>query len=143
MRKERNGYLLATDAQTVHRLDATISSILRFGVAISLTLIVSGLLITLVEHPDSMVSHTDLHRLTDPGAAFPHTFKEVTAGTAALQGQATVAMGLLMLIFTPILRVIVSIGAFVLQRDRVFVLLTAIVLTVLALSFLLGHVMRP
>jgi uncharacterized membrane protein len=47
--------------------------------------------------------------------------------------------GLLLLIATPVLRVAVSILAFVYQRDRAFVAITSIVLALLLTSFVLGR----
>jgi uncharacterized membrane protein len=61
-------------------------------------------------------------------------------GTFDLQGQAIVAMGLLLLIATPVLRVAVSIFAFVYQEDRTYTLITTLVLILLLLSFILGKV---
>ena len=46
--------------------------------------------------------------------------------------------GLLLLIATPVLRVAVSIFAFVYEKDKVFVIITSIVLGLLLLSFILG-----
>ena len=70
----------------------------------------------------------------------PHTVSEVMQGTLDLQGQAIVAMGLLLLIATPVLRVAVSIFAFVYQEDRTYTLITTFVLILLLLSFILGKV---
>jgi uncharacterized membrane protein len=55
---------------------------------------------------------------------------------AALDGQATgiLQLGLLLLIATPIMRVIFSVFAFALEGDRMYVLFTLIVLTVLLYS---------
>jgi len=77
-------------------------------------------------------------RLTHPSRAFPHTLSDVLKGLRDLQGQAVVALGLLLLIATPVLRVAVSIVAFVQQGDRLFTLITAVVLGILLLSFALG-----
>jgi uncharacterized membrane protein len=93
-----------------------------------------------IHHPSYLFSVMDLKRLTSPGAAFPHTLREVVNGLIAGRGQAVVAVGLLMLIFTPIMRVAVSIIAFALKRDRAFVLITSGVLTILIISFVLGKI---
>jgi len=45
-----------------------------------------------------------------------------------------------MLILTPILRVAVSIVAFAVERDRVFIAVTSAVLAVLLISFMLGKI---
>ena len=73
--------------------------------------------------------------------SFPQTFSQIWAGLLALQPQSIIALGLLLLIATPILRVAVSIIAFALERDYRFVVITAIVLVILILSnFLLGNI---
>ena len=50
------------------------------------------------------------------------------------------ALGLLLLIATPILRVAVSLVGFALERDRTYAVISAGVLIVLLISFLLGRV---
>jgi len=60
------------------------------------------------------------------------------AGVRALRGRAIVILGLLLLIATPVVRVAVSIFAFIYQGDRIFTLITAVVLCLLLLSFVLG-----
>jgi uncharacterized membrane protein len=47
--------------------------------------------------------------------------------------------GLLLLIATPVMRVAFSVLVFVYQHDRVFVVITSIVLTLLLVSFVLGR----
>lgn len=53
-------------------------------------------------------------------------------------GRALVNAGLLLLIFTPIARVAVSVFVFTREGDRIFSLITAFVLCVLLASFLFG-----
>jgi uncharacterized membrane protein len=49
-------------------------------------------------------------------------------------------LGLLLLIATPIARVAFSLVAFMLERDRTYVVITAIVLTILLYSLVSGAV---
>lgn len=65
---------------------------------------------------------------------FPQTLNQVWAGLLLLHPHAVIALGLLLLIATPIVSVMVSIVAFALERDRNFVVITALVLTILLLS---------
>ena len=51
---------------------------------------------------------------------------------------AVIVAGLVLLIATPVIRVAVSLVAFTRERDRTFVAITATVLFLLLLSFLLG-----
>lgn len=130
----------AADEERVRRVELLISQLLRYGIAISLALIVVGTVITFLHHPSYISSSDALLRLTKPGAAFPHTLHDVAAGLLSLRGQGFVTIGLLLLIATPVLRVAVSIFGFMYQGDRVFTAITTLVLCLLLLSFALGTV---
>ena len=58
----------------------------------------------------------------------------VIGGVLALDPRAVIQLGLLLLIATPIARVAFSLVAFIRQRDRTYILITAIVLAVLLYS---------
>jgi uncharacterized membrane protein len=126
--------------ERVRRVELLISNLLRAGVLGSLALIVTGTVLTFVHHPEYLSSPADLSRLVQPGAAFPHSLRDVIDGIRLLHGQAIVTAGLLLLIVTPVVRVAVSIFAFIYQRDRTFTFITAVVLLLLLLSFFLGAV---
>jgi uncharacterized membrane protein len=64
---------------------------------------------------------------------------DVVNRVIALRPSGFLALGLLVLIATPILRVIGSIGAFVYERDWRFAGITTLVLGVLILSLVLGR----
>ena len=98
-----------------------------------------GTVVTFVHHPHYLSSRHDLVHLTRPGAEFPHSVPTVVRGLQHSQGRAIVMAGILLLIATPVLRVAVSVLAFVYQRDRTFVVITSVVLALLLTSFLLGR----
>ncbi|HEY7026808.1 MAG TPA: DUF1634 domain-containing protein [Gemmatimonadales bacterium] len=122
-------------------VERAISNVLRIGVLASIGLILVGILVTFAHHPSYLVTPGDLDRLTHPGAAVPRTVGDVLRDAAALQGHAIVALGLLVLIATPLARVLVSIFAFRAERDRTYVLITSLVLLLLLLSFALGGIL--
>jgi uncharacterized membrane protein len=124
----------------VRRVELVISTLLRVGVAVSLTVVVAGTLLSFVHHPEYVSAPGALAHLTEPGAAFPHTLAEVLEGLRHHRGQAVVVGGVLLLIATPVLRVAASIVGFLSQRDRVYVAITSVVLALLLLSFWLGRV---
>ncbi len=128
----------ARQDRSIGRFELLISTVLRIGVIVSMTTIVAGLVLMFIHHPTYLQSGDDLQRLTSPGAAFPHTLHDVLNGLRVGRGQAVVAVGLMLLIATPIIRVAVSIVGFALQKDRTFVAITSAVLFVLLLSFVLG-----
>jgi len=123
----------------VRRAELIISGVLRTGVISSLLVILAGTALTFLHHPEYVSSPTELGRLTEAGGAVPQTLGQVAAGILRLQGQAIVSAGLLLLILTPVMRVAVSILAFVAQRDRTYVMITTVVLLLLLLSFFLGQ----
>ncbi len=114
-----------------------ISSLLRYGVLASLALVALGMLLTFVHHPDYFSSGEALRRLTAPEQV-PHQLADVTTGVLTVHGQAFVMVGLLVMIAIPVLRVALSLGIFRQQHDRIFVVLTSVVLALLVLSFMLG-----
>jgi uncharacterized membrane protein len=72
--------------------------------------------------------------------SFPHTVPTVIAGIAHGDPLTIIAVGLLLLLATPFVRVLVSIVAFAVERDWVFAGITTLVLLILVVSFLLGKV---
>ena len=122
------------------RMDVFIGRLLRGGVITSMLLVFSGLVLMFLHHTSYLRSAEELRRLTDPGAAFPKSLAEVADGLHDRHGQSVVALGLLVLILTPILRVAISIVLFALERDRAFVVITIAVLTILLGSFFLGKI---
>ena len=123
----------------VRRTELIISYTLRLGVVTSVILILLGMCVSFIRHPQYLSSKTELVALTRLGATFPQTIGGVVLGLAEFRGQALVVLGLLVLIATPVVRVAISILAFLLQRDHAFVAITTIVFALLLLSFVLGH----
>ena len=123
----------------VGRVEIVISTLLRVGVASSLIIIMLGLIFTYAQHPQYSTDAGELPKLVNYGATFPHSLHDVFGGVIHLRGQSLIALGLLILIATPVMRVAISILAFAIQRDYTFVVITCIVLALLGFSFLMGH----
>jgi uncharacterized membrane protein len=115
-----------------------ISNILRAGVLLSAALVIVGTVITFVHHTSYFTSSDDLESLKNGSLGFPTSFPSIIRGLAHFEGRAIVMTGLLVLVATPIMRVAVSIVAFMQVRDRVFVVITSIVLILLLASLTLG-----
>ena len=126
----------------VVRVEIVISWVLRIGVITSLAVVIIGLALIFAQRPKLLSSPTALQELTRRDAVFPHTLSAVFQGISRAQGQgeAIVAIGLLLLILTPVARVAVSVLAFLYQRDRVFTFITLAVLIILLMSFVIGRV---
>ena len=106
--------------------------VLQGGVILSSLIIVIGLLL-LPTRPGGLSPERLLQ--------FPQTLAQIGAGIVVLRPQGIIALGLLLLIATPVLRVAVSVVTFALEKDRKYVLITLIVLAILLFSiFYLGSI---
>lgn len=116
-------------APPVHVMDPverTIHLVLLAGIAVSVALMVAGLALGLLRGdgiPRGVVPLADL-----PGAV------------RALSPAAFLSLGLIVLIATPFVRVAGSLVAFARERDRRYVVVTAVVLAVMCASVLLGRI---
>ena len=119
-------------------VDTAIATLLRVGVVLSITIVSVGMIITFVHHPDYFSSGPALGTLTRPGAHFPTTLSDVAAGVRRGSGQAIVMAGLLLLIATPVARVAFSIVVFLIEGDRLYVMITTAVLLILLIGFVTG-----
>lgn len=119
-------------AKAVNSTYALIGWILQGGVMLSAAVILIGLLMMSLQSNKFAPQNLLL---------FPQTFGQVWSELLALQPQAVITLGLLLLIATPVVRVAVSIVAFAVERDRRFALITTIVLLILLFSiFYVGAV---
>ncbi|HLZ56701.1 MAG TPA: DUF1634 domain-containing protein [Ktedonosporobacter sp.] len=110
-------------------MNTIIGWVLQAGVIVSSVIIALGTLLLLLS-PGGLT--------VDLGQAYPHSIEQVWTGILAFQPQAIIALGLLCLIATPVLRVAISIFAFAREHDRMYVLITLLVLAILITSFVLG-----
>ncbi len=118
--------------------EKTISTILRVGVATSITIIAAGLVLTFVHHPDYFSSRPALGTLIDARANYTASVGAVIKGAREGRGQSIVMIGILILIATPVARVAASIALFAAEHDRAYVAITSVVLLLLILSFVIG-----
>jgi len=122
-----------------HHMDHWISLLLRGGVLISVALLVIGTVLTFIHHPGYLNSSVLTTSLKDPSSGHvPNHLAAIFDLIKNGHGQGIVALGLLVLIATPVLRVAFSVVTFWLEKDRTFVWITSAVLFLLILSLVLG-----
>jgi uncharacterized membrane protein len=129
---------MKTDARLEVAAEILISRLLHVGVTISAVLLVVGTVLVFHHHPLYRSSPDDLPTLTSPDSEYPHSIREVLRMSREGRGQGIAMLGLLMLIATPVLRVAVSIVLFAIERDWLFTTITAVVLALLLLAFVIG-----
>lgn len=115
---------------TDQRVDAIIGTLLRVGVIIAATVVLSGGALYLVQHGSTVPDY----RVFRGEPAYLRGVSGILKEARALDGRGVIQLGLLLLLATPIARVTFSVVAFVFQRDRTYVVVTLIVLAVLLYS---------
>lgn len=117
---------------TEEEIEQWIGGLLRAGVMIAAAVTFAGGIAFLVRHGSQVSTHATF-------LGVPRGLESVTgviSGAVALRPSAIVQLGLLLLIATPVARVALSLVAFAHQRDGLYVLVTAIVLTLLLYGLL-------
>jgi uncharacterized membrane protein len=124
-----------TQEWTDQYVEELIGTLLRVGVTLAAAVVLFGGTVYLVRHGLAAPQYhvfvgepTDLRRLSG-----------IVKDALAFRGRGLIQLGLLLLIATPIARVAFSVAAFALQGDRLYVVVTLIVLAVLIYSLTGGH----
>jgi uncharacterized membrane protein len=115
-----------------------LARVLYWGGVGSAAVLVVGLLLLISAGGDSATLAEQLRRPTAIGVA-PPGLGEILVAAAHGQATAVVMLGIVLLIATPVIRVIVSVIHFVRQRDQEFTTIGAIVLILLVIGFLVAR----
>jgi len=126
---------MRTNTWTDFRLEQIIGNLLRAGVGLSAVVVLAGGIAFLVHygggHPDYHTFHSEPSTLRSVGA--------IARDAAQLSSRGIIQFGLLLLILTPIARVVFSAFAFAMEGDRLYVVITLVVLAVLVYSLLFSR----
>lgn len=119
-----------------HQMEALIGNLLRAGVIAAASLVVLGGVIYLFRQgpvlPDYKAFQGEPAELRQVWGIMKYAF--------SFQERGLIQLGLLVLIATPIARVLLSIFLFWYQRDRMYVIITGVVLAVLFYSLFYGRI---
>lgn len=114
------------------RLETNIGNLLRAGVLLSAATVFAGGVLYLVRHHTDRVSY---HQFA-PGGAIAQSFRGVLQSAAHLNSEGLIQFGLLLLIATPVARVALAVVGFALERDRLYAVVSLVVLVILCLSLM-------
>ncbi|HLI02981.1 MAG TPA: DUF1634 domain-containing protein [Terracidiphilus sp.] len=112
------------------RLEIIIGNLLRTGVLTAAVLVFAGGVAYLAAHRGD---HIGFHTFT-PGDSSLRTVQGIAASAARLNSEGLMQLGLLLLIATPVARVIMAVFGFALERDWLYFVVSLIVLAVLLAS---------
>ena len=114
------------------RLENIIGRLLRAGVLLAAAVVLSGGVLYLMQHHSGQVNYKTFSR----GAEELHSLPGIVKLAGALDSEGLIQLGLVLLIATPIARVIMAAVGFQLERDSMYVTVSLIVLAVLIFSLM-------
>ena len=111
-------------------IQSLVGNLLRVGVYVSMAIVVLGGIIYLLDHSAEKIDYAAF----DFNKVSLKTVEAIFSEVLTFKGAAVVQFGLLMLIFTPIARVLMAVVSFLLEKDYLYVLIGLIVLSIIMVS---------
>jgi uncharacterized membrane protein len=115
-------------------MNAIIGKVLRYGVLLSAVVIIIGTIGLAVSKGSSDVALQ--YATTIPHDGIDIGLPALLSGLASFSPPSWIELGVILLIATPVSRVLVSTFLFAAERDRLYVMITSIVLALLLFSML-------
>jgi uncharacterized membrane protein len=113
-------------------LERIIGQLLRYGVLISSLVVLAGGIVYLIRHGREIPPFGSFKGEPDKMRDPVPMWKAILHG----EGRPLIAFALLLLIATPIARILFSIAGYLLEKDYLYVIITVIVLAVICSNFL-------
>lgn len=117
------------------RVEQIIGNLLRFSVILAATIVIIGGIAYTLRYGKSLPDYNVFNG--EPKDL--RTLSGIIKDSVTFHSRGIIQLGLLLLIATPVARVLFSVFAFWMQRDRTYVVVTLIVLAVLAFSLAGGR----
>jgi uncharacterized membrane protein len=113
------------------KMEIAISRMLRAGVSVAAFVVLVGWILYLWQAHGVEADYLHFHGIPRPA----DQFTPVIEGVRHLNSRSIIQLGILLLIATPIVRVAFCVYSFATQKDKLYVVVSGIVLTVLLCSF--------
>lgn len=114
------------------RLENMIGNLLRAGVLLAAAVVFAGGAFYLAQHYADHVNYRNFVAGTGSVSTLPGIFHSALH----FQSEGWIQLGLLLLIATPVARVALAVVGFAMERDRLYVVVSLIVLAILVVSLL-------
>lgn len=115
-------------------IEQLIGRLLQIGVLVAAAVVLVGAAVLLARHGHAVA---DFHAFAGDRSPLT-TLSGIARGAMAGSAQAIVQLGLVLLIATPVARVALTLVAFAMQRDRLYIAITALVLALLLYGLVWG-----
>lgn len=116
------------------RVEQLVGNLLRVGVLVAAVVALAGGIAYLAQHGASIADY----RTFRGEPPMLRTLGGILAGAVALDSHAIIQLAILLLIATPIARVLLTLVAFAVRKDWMYVVISAVVLGLLGFSLLGG-----
>jgi uncharacterized membrane protein len=114
------------------RLETIIGRLLQTGVLLTAATVFAGGVLYLIQSPSGHVNY----RSFAPGSSALISLRGIVLSAAHFKSLGLIQFGLLLLIATPVARVAMAVVGFALERDRLYTVVSLIVLVILAFSLI-------
>jgi len=118
--------------QTIQKI---IGNVLKYGVRTVLIIAAIGGSIFLYDHSSETVDYT---RFTENDNSIFHVTADVLKGVASYDARSIIFLAILVLFCTPFIRLLLSLVSFILEKDRLYVFITTVVLVIIGFSVYFG-----
>jgi uncharacterized membrane protein len=112
-------------------IEATMGRLLRIGVVAAAFVVTCGALLFLLHHGSDLADH---HNFSGEPASLTHPVHIVTHAFD-WQSDSIIQLGILLLILTPVARIIFAIVGFFLEKDYLYVVIGIIILSIIMTSY--------
>lgn len=114
-------------------LNRSVGNLLRIGVILSVTTSLFGFIKLFLEGFKMPKNYTDLESTSG------NIWREFWTALMNFEGMAIIQLGILILILTPLVRIIFALIGYLKERDYIYVVISLIVLSIMAVSFFTGY----
>jgi len=116
-------------------LNRSVGNLLRLGVILSVATSLIGFIKLFTEGFKMPKKYTSL----DMGSSSEKVWGMFWNSLCKGEGMAIIQLGILLLIFTPLVRIIFALIGYLKEKDYVYVVISSIVLAIMAISFFTGY----
>jgi len=116
-------------------LNRSVGNLLRLGVILSVITSLIGFIKLFMEGFVMPRKYKLLDMGTSSEKVWSHFWETLCKG----EGMAIIQLGILMLIFTPLMRIIFALIGYLKEKDYLYVLISSIVLIIMVISFVTGY----
>lgn len=116
-------------------MQAVIGWVLRLGVIISMAVVFIGGVIYLYRHGHTIANYKTFSGVPE----FLQTPRGILNGIVTFRGRAIIQAGIVLLIATPVIRIICSAIGFIMEKDYLYTGITIFVLMIIVIGMFTGH----